>query len=67
MKVAATWTLTADSESYYEVVDWLGDEEISSDQATLANEDDDKVTVQFSDLDTAFRFRMRFDEALING
>jgi hypothetical protein len=67
MKVAATWTLTADSESYYDVVDWLGDEEISSDQATLANEDNDKVTVQFSDLDTAFRFRMRFDEALING
>lgn len=67
MTVATKWTLTADSEnySYDEITAWLGSEAI--DNATVLDKDEDGLLeVQFSDLDSAFRFRMQFDEMLLD-
>jgi hypothetical protein len=62
--VASTWTLWVDAASKDKVVKWLADEHV--DQSAIVNADDDSLELSFSGIDEAFRFRLQFDEDLLD-
>lgn len=61
--VARSWILRAMPTSKSKVEKWLKDEATNS--YVLADETD-KIKVSFVSIDDAFRFRMQFDEELLD-
>lgn len=60
--VASSWVLRVDAASKEKVEQWLGLE--AKKDYVLLNEQD-TVGVDFASIDDAFRFRMHFDEELV--
>lgn len=62
--VASTWTLRVDAASKDKVEKWLVEEH--GDLGPIISSDDEVLELAFSKIDEAFRFRLQFDEELLD-
>lgn len=60
--IASSWTVHVAPEAKELIVEWLEDEGLEHVEVQSGFE---AVSVDFDDIDAAFRFRMQFDEELV--